>query len=135
MKLTCWDLFSWIDSLKQVDCKVHHVRLPRELILGYLDLLGREESRLGEVREERKRQVSVQIWNDLLREVPLGHGCQCFFGVCEIIRLDGMSVPRSEDFFYQTQPSCCLIWKAIASGAPSSHRNARERDTQVIANY
>jgi len=98
MKLTCWDLFSWIHSLKQVDCKVHHVRLPCELILGHLYFLGWEESRLGEVREERKRQMPVQVRNNLLGEVPLGHGCQCFFGVCEIIRLDGMSVP----IFYQS---------------------------------
>lgn len=73
MKPTCWDLFSGIHGLKQADRKVHHVRFPRELILGRLDLFLWEELRLGKVREERKRQMPVQIRDDLLREVPLGH--------------------------------------------------------------
>lgn len=100
MKLACWDLFPGIYSLKQVDRKVHHVRLPRELILGHLDFFVWEESSLGKIREERKGQMPVQVRDDLLREVPLGHGCQrFFFCVCQVIRSDGMGVPRFEGFF------------------------------------
>ena len=79
MKLTCWNLFSGVHGFKQVDRKVHHVRLPRELVLGRLDILGWEDSRLGEIREERESQMSVQVRNYLLREIPFGHGCKRFF--------------------------------------------------------
>lgn len=79
MRLTCRYLFSRVDVFKQTDGKVHHVRLPRELILSCLDLFGREETRLGKIREKRKRQMPVQVRDDLLREVPLGHACASNF--------------------------------------------------------
>ena len=104
MRLTRWYLFSRVDVFKQADGKVYHVRLSRELILSSLDLFGRKESRLGKIREKRKSQMPVQVRNNLLREVPLGHASASDFWGLRGNPLGWDDVFRDfVDFFYQSQ--------------------------------
>lgn len=59
--------------LEQAHGVVDHVGLLCELILGLLDLLGREELVLDEVGEERKDEMSVAMGNNCSRQVVFRH--------------------------------------------------------------
>lgn len=71
------DLLVGVQLFEQADRIVDHVGALGELILGCLDVLDREERGLYEMGEQGKREMAIQVRNDRLGEIVLGHFFSC----------------------------------------------------------
>ena len=71
------NLLIGVQLFEQAGRIIDHVGTLGELILGCLDLLDRKERNLYEMGEQRKGEVTIQVGNDCLREIVLGHFFSC----------------------------------------------------------